>query len=82
MHKQKPIRKFYDKKMSWGQPHGPVVTVSVALLWLPGFMGSDPGHGPTPLINHAVQVSQEKEKIDKSDRVKMENYYIPKRIIK
>ena len=34
-----------------------MVKVPHALLQQPGFMGSDPGHGPTPLISHAVEAS-------------------------
>ena len=40
-----------------GRPSGSVVKVQHALLWWPGFRGSDPGHGPTPLFSHAVEVS-------------------------
>ena len=34
-----------------------VVKVPHPLLWWPGFVGSDPGHGCTPLISHAVEAS-------------------------
>ena len=30
---------------------------SHAPLWWPGFAGSDPSHGPTPLVSHAVAVT-------------------------
>ena len=52
------LRKVLPLKMNnRGWPHGQVVKVPHALLQWPGFMGSDPGHGPTPFISHAVEVS-------------------------
>ena len=41
----------------WG-PRGLVLKVPGTLLQQPGFVGSDPGCGPTPLISHAEEVSQ------------------------
>ena len=48
---------FSSLKILRAQPCGQVVKVPCALLQWPGFTGSDPGHGPTPLISHAVEVS-------------------------
>lgn len=40
-----------------GWPHGQVFKVSCAPLLWPGIAGSDPKHGPTPLICHAMEAS-------------------------
>ena len=39
------------------QSHSQVVKVLCVLLRWPRLTGSDPRHGPTPLISHAVEVS-------------------------
>ena len=45
------------KNLGWGQPRGQVAKVPHTRLRWPGFAGSDPGCGPTPLISHAAEAS-------------------------
>ena len=46
--------KHADQEAHWGPTPRPSGKVWHAPLLQPGFAGSDPRHGPTPLTSHAV----------------------------
>ena len=56
VHPCKPLF-LHLKNRGWAGSVGQVVKVLCTLLLRPGVAGSDPGHGPAPLVSHAVEAS-------------------------